>query len=244
MDILHLSQINFAMDRNIDMKSVLVGIIRENANFIFLYLIVSFFFLILLGAYGNSVLFLFVNENHSEFGDFLFFCITNLGDGIIAFLLILSLLRVSYRDAITFLIITLLITLIVGLSKYYFFTELARPVFYFRNTKLLHLVSGYHPSNMGTFPSGHTATIFSVCLYLSIYSKSKVVKMLLFIIALSVGYSRVYLSEHFPADVVAGAFVGISVTLLCYCYSRLFMNSWLDNNIIYTSKIFLKQSTL
>ena len=232
------------MDRNISQKSVLGRIIYGNANFIIPYLIISLFFLILLGVYGNSFLFLIVNGNNSKFIDLVFLYITNLGDGIVAFLLILALLRVSFRDAITFLVITLIITIIVSILKDHIFPELVRPVQYFGTTKLLHLVPGYKPPSLGSFPSGHTATIFSVCMYLSFYSKTSVVKLLLFLIAFLVGYSRVYLSAHFPADVITGAFVGVSVTLLCYYFSGQLKNSWLDNNIVFTNRIFIKQSTL
>jgi len=232
------------MDRSFNQKSVLGSLIYGNTNFIIPYLVFSLFFLILLGTYGNSNLFLLVNENHSEFVDFVFLYITNLGDGIVAFLLILALLRVSLRDAITFLIITLLITITVSLLKNFIFPELVRPVHYFGTTKLLHLVSGYKPPNLGSFPSGHTATAFSVCLYLSIYSKTSVLKLILFLIAFLVGYSRIYLSAHFPADVVVGAFVGVFLTLICYCFSRQLKNPWLDNNVVFTNRVFMKQSTL
>ena len=234
---LYLGLIYFVMDRNNSHKSGLGRIIYGNTIFLIPYLIFSFFLLILLKIYGNSFLFLIVNENHSKFIDFVFLNFTNLGDGVIAFLLILGLLRVSFRDAITFLIITLLITIIVSLLKEHIFPELVRPVKYFGTTKILHLVSGYRPPFLGSFPSGHTATIFSVCLYLSIYSKSSVVKLLLFLIAFLVGYSRIYLSAHFPVDVVAGAFVGVSVTLLCYCFSRQIKHPWLDNNIVFTNNM-------
>jgi len=239
-----LGHIYLAMDRIFNQKSVLGKTLYGNTNFIIPYLIFSLFFLILIGIYGNSFLFLLVNENHSEFIDFAFLYITYLGDGVVAVLLILGFLRVSFRDAITFLIITLLITIIVSLFKNFLFPELVRPVQFFGTTELLHLVPGYKPPSLGSFPSGHTATIFSVCLYLSIYSKNNVVKLLLLFIAFFVGYSRIYLSAHFPADVVMGAFVGVSITLLCYCFSRQLKNPWLDNNIDSTNRIWAKQSTL
>jgi membrane-associated phospholipid phosphatase len=236
--------IYFAMDRSFNQKSVLGRMIYGNINFLIPYLIFSLFFLILLGIYGNSFLFLVVNENHSKFVDLLFLYITNLGDGIVAFLLILALLRVSFRDAITFLVITLLITIIVNILKNNIFPEFVRPMQYFGTTKLLHLVSGFKPLYLGSFPSGHTATIFSVCMYLSIYSKTSILKLSLFLIAFLVGYSRIYLSAHFPADVVTGAFVGVSVTLVCYYFSRRLKNSWLDDNIVFTNKIYINRSTL
>jgi len=241
---LYLELNYFAMDRNFDRKSVLGRLIYGNSNFIIPYLFFSIFFLILLGIYGNTFLFLLVNENHSNFVDFAFLYLTNLGDGIAAFLLILFLLRVSFRDAITFLIITIVITVIVSLLKNHIFPELVRPVQYFGTTKLLHLVAGYNPPSLGTFPSGHTATIFSVCLYLSIISKTNGIKLLLFLIAFLVGYSRIYLCAHFPADVVTGAFVGVTVTLFCYYFSRQLKNPWFDNCIVYSNRIFMKQSAL
>jgi membrane-associated phospholipid phosphatase len=231
------------MDRKNNQQSVLGRIMYGNAIFILPYLIFSLSLLILLIIYGNTFLFLIVNENHSKLQDILFLNITILGNGIFALLLILGLLRVSFRDAITFLVITILITIMVNILKKHIFPEFVRPVKYFGTTTLLHLVSGYRPPTLRSFPSGHAATIFSVCLYLSFYFKSGVVKLLLFFIAFLVGYSRIYLSAHFPIDVITGAFVGVSVTLLCYYFSRQLKNPWLDNRFVFTNRLFIKQSS-
>jgi undecaprenyl-diphosphatase len=58
-----------------------------------------------------------------------------------------------------------------------------------------------------SFPSSHAMNIFTGCLLLS-YSYRKI-RLLLFIIAILVSYSRVYVGVHYPFDVLAGVVLGI-----------------------------------
>jgi membrane-associated phospholipid phosphatase len=59
--------------------------------------------------------------------------------------------------------------------------------------------------------------------------KNKGWGVLALLVALSVGYSRMYLSEHFFEDVMAGSVIGVIVTV--------FWLSWLDSKqFIHTSK--------
>ena len=141
------------MDLNFNRTSFLGRVIRENTVFFVPFLLFSALFLILLGTFGNSRMFLQVNSHYSDFADFLFFYWTNLGDGVIAALLIVALLWISFRDALTFLIITLLITIIVNILKDHIFPEMNRPVAYFGTSQVLHIVSGYKPPILSTFPS-------------------------------------------------------------------------------------------
>jgi membrane-associated phospholipid phosphatase len=122
--------------------------------------------------------------------------------------------------------------------KDHVFPELNRPVAYFGTTQYLHLVAGYKPPILSTFPSGHTATAFSIGLYLSILSKQNLTKYILFIVAFFVGYSRMYLSAHFPADVVGGATLGVIITLLCYYLSLNRYGAWGDKKIQYKPNFF------
>jgi len=229
------------MDLNLSRTSFLGKVIWDNRNFIIPFLVFAALLLILLGTYGNSQLFLQVNNHHSGAADFIFLYFTNLGDGIIAALLIVALLWVSFREALTFLVITLVITIIVNILKDHIFPEMNRPVSFFGTSRVLHLVAGYNPPILSTFPSGHTATAFSVGLYISIFVKNRFAKFLLFLIAFFVGYSRMYLSAHFPADVVVGALIGVVVTLLFYYLSRLVKSSWIDQKVMYRPKIFVRQ---
>jgi membrane-associated phospholipid phosphatase len=48
-------------------------------------------------------------------------------------------------------------------------------------------------------------TIFAL-----VYQQSKLVSMAFFLCAILVAFSRIYLSQHFLIDVVAGSFIGVA----------------------------------
>jgi undecaprenyl-diphosphatase len=58
-----------------------------------------------------------------------------------------------------------------------------------------------------SFPSSHAMNMFTGVTLLS-YSYRKI-KVILFIIAILVSYSRIYVGVHYPFDVLAGAILGI-----------------------------------
>jgi membrane-associated phospholipid phosphatase len=229
------------MNKNSSGTTVFRNLIKDNKEFFIPFIIFAVVTSILLGIFGNHSLFLSVNRNYSESADYLFLLITNLGDAILAVILIVVLLWISAREALTFLIITLLLAIIVTVLKNYVFPDLNRPAEYYRYSKTLRLVAGYAPPGLCTFPSGHAATIFSVCLYLSFLIKKRYIKIILFVIALIVSYSRIYLSAHFPADVLAGAAIAVPITLLCHIRSRGIKNSWIDWKVSFKPKVTAKE---
>ena len=57
-----------------------------------------------------------------------------------------------------------------------------------------------------SFPSGHTTAAFAFFCALSILArKHPLLQSLFFLLAAGVAYSRMYLSQHFLADVLAGS---------------------------------------
>lgn len=60
-----------------------------------------------------------------------------------------------------------------------------------------------------SFPSGHTATTFSLALALSLIFPRY--RILLFCFALAVGASRVIITSHYLSDAVGGAYVGMMI---------------------------------
>lgn len=69
----------------------------------------------------------------------------------------------------------------------------------------------YKGSEKGkSFPSAHTSLSFATATSLALVYKKWYVTVPAFVWATGVGYSRLYLGEHYPSDVIAGAAVGIA----------------------------------
>ena len=96
-----------------------------------------------------------------------------------------------------------------------------------------------------SFPSGHTTSFFALFFALSIILTQRVnkpvgsvIQILCFFLAFLGGYSRIYLSQHFAADVLGGTIVGILITIVCYAVlSRFEGQKW------YNYQVFAKKMT-
>lgn len=68
-----------------------------------------------------------------------------------------------------------------------------------------------HAPTDGSFPSGHAATSFAAATVLTLAWPRWWPAFLL--LALAIGFSRVYVGVHYPLDVVGGAVLGILVAI-------------------------------
>ena len=83
------------------------------------------------------------------------------------------------------------------------------------------LIHPYDASEKGqSFPSGHTSEAFAMAASLSIECKKWYVVVPAYTYAAAVGYSRLYLGEHYPTDVLAGAAIGVGSAYLSHWLAK------------------------
>lgn len=167
-------------------------------------------------AYGKLNLHLILNQYNSPFQDIFFKYFTNVGDGLFAvFILLILLFLVKIRTFFIGLSTFLLSGIICQLMKKVIFVNQLRPSKYF-SLDQLHYVKGVTLHSYNSFPSGHSTTAFAIFLFLAYVFKNKHYQIIFAVIACLTAYSRVYLSQHFLADVATGGFIGIGSFLISY----------------------------
>lgn len=173
-----------------------------------LYLIINSFIL------GQTEFFLLLNANLGSFADNFFAFWTNLGDGVVW--LIVAYLFFRYRrKQVPLLVATIIIsTLITQVTKNYIAPAALRPTAAIVDIHSIHTVPGVELLTANSFPSGHTATAFCIFLLGCLLIRKRWVIPVGFVCALLVGYSRIYLGQHFPLDVGAGMVTAMITVLL------------------------------
>lgn len=155
-----------------------------------------------------------LNQLGNHFLDLFFIFWTYLGDGIVFVILIIFFLFRSYFFLLVTLLTVVIQTIFVQGLKLVVFPDLDRPKLFFENFMELRQIDGIDIHSYYAFPSGHTATAFSVALILSFYLSNKKWSLLLILAAIGVGISRIYLLQHFFLDIYFGSLFGVISVLL------------------------------
>lgn len=127
------------------------------------------------------------------------------------------------------IILVVILFILIFRNRYSLFLVVSSIDCFLLTTLIKHLVERSRPMGLKlieqggySFPSGHT--MISVCVYgylfylVIIKTKNKILKysvsLLLFLVILSIGVSRIYVGVHFASDVLAGYLLATSYLLL------------------------------
>ena len=198
-------------------------IIRKNYIFFIGFFLYIFIGLTATAFYGRDELHLLLNKHFSLFSDVFFKYFSKMGTLVfIAITLFFILKRETYKTFFMLLSAYGLNFIIGAFVKRNFFKHVHRPTYYFEQKGIdLHLIDGVSSQIPYTFPSGHTAETFLLMLFICMVSKSKWIQIIAVILAITMAYSRVYLSKHFVIDTIGGAFLGtFLITLMYYVFQN------------------------
>lgn len=205
--------------------------LRDNGLFLLLFVVVFAALGIAIATIDKQALHLMMNTWHCSSADIFFKYYTSIAD-YLTFAVAIILLFYKVGDSLFVLSAYLGSGLITQIAKR--IVQAPRPsiVFDIANyPDALPLVEGVRLHTSNSFPSGHTtaffAVFFAIAIVLTMRSRqSAAVKglyqALCFLLATLGAWSRIYLSQHFAADVFAGGIIAVlSVCLIYYGFALL-----------------------
>lgn len=157
--------------------------------------------------WNKEQVFLWLNHQHTYTADVILKYFTYIGDGIFMLGLGLLLLLFRMRKLGVLMLLSFLLSGLLAQSIKRIEAR-PRPGLHFQNPDIIHRVDDVLLKGKNSFPSGHTTTAFATFSLLAFASRNKFVQFIYFAIAVTIGYSRIYLGQHFAEDVLMGAAVG------------------------------------
>jgi len=161
----------------------------------------------------DKTIFYQINHLHFHWLDTVMLPITYCGDGTVLFLVSLGVWRLrGFKKFLKLVLILLTCGIFVELIKYFFPSPRPSQV-----VSDIHILGSLLRAR--SFPSGHAASTFGLVTFVS--EEFPKLQTLSWVIGILVGYSRIYVGAHFPADVLFGIGLG-------YLVAKTYMAVWQD----------------
>lgn len=198
-------------------RMTLKTFLKQNRVFFIGYLfllIVAFFVWVLETKKGAFIL---LNPYHTVFLDFVFIGITLIGDGFFSIALCVSLFFIKRKRLALMVFVSFATSGIIAQILKYFISE-ARPALLLQKSNYPYFIENVTLHNFHSFPSGHSTSAFALFAILAFAVEKKSYSILFLVMAALVGYSRIYLGQHFIADVGVGSFIGVIFSIAIFMY--------------------------
>ena len=179
---------------------------------------------------GKINSFTLINGFRSDFLDTFFKYYTFAADGMmwVPFLFFIFFIKKEYL--IPVIIAIIISTIIAQLMKRVIFPNELRPFSLVAENIQVYFVEGVKTNQFHSFPSGHTTQAFTMALLLAHMINKKSWSIILPLLALLAGYSRVYLAQHFVVDVLAGMIIAILTVHLSFKLSIIVSKKIVQNH--------------
>lgn len=173
-----------------------------------------------------------INERHYAITDLFFRLVTHLGDGLVPTAMALYFLwRGTWRAFMMVGTSAALSAIVAQTLKRQFFADMDRPFLFVDRMPGIDLVQGLELHHHFSFPSGHSTAAFATALALVVLFPGQRNAFIGALTACLIGFSRIYLSQHFTVDVVGGALIGSFTALVVWWWlfeSAFARKQWLD----------------
>jgi membrane-associated phospholipid phosphatase len=188
--------------------------LRKSAFYFTAWILFCMAALAYLPSHSTAECFIQLNVFHSEWMDRLFVLITFMGDGI--FLLLVALIMIiarRYELAMKSVMVFLLSGILVQVLKNVITAPRPKVLLESLGLSYQYFIDGITRIGNSSFPSGHTTTFFALATLLAMQTGNVWRQLLLLLTALLVGYSRIYLGQHFLQDVLMGSVIGVCTAI-------------------------------
>lgn len=185
-----------------------------------------FYFIVFLALVFAALFFLFntskiagfqqLNGIHNQLLDIIFSGCTFLGDGLFSILMVVFFWVFLKKRNLAFQILLAYMISGIGAQLLKRIFKAPRPREIIDPAHYAYFFPGNTAVGWDSFPSGHTTSAFALATLLALFLNKKTWSLVLLIAAILVGYSRIYLGQHFPQDVTGGAIWGTLVGAIVY----------------------------
>ncbi len=193
----------------------LKSVYKQNQSFFlgyFFLLVVAVFVLL---ADSKKAGFILLNPYHTDFLNYVFEALTLIGDGFFSVVLCLVFFIIKKRH-LGFMVFVSYATSGIAAQVLKAFISEARPALFLKNGSYPYFIDHVTLHNFHSFPSGHATSVFALVAVIAFAVKDKNYAIPLLALGVLVGYSRIYLGQHFLHDVVAGSLLGVLFAIICW----------------------------